>query len=232
MDIEGNILFIPDIRWLFHRNDLIVAHAHVAMGVGVLFMVISMFINNIKELHKSIFINLYLLGIFGIFIALSISGFTQAGFINIPTDKLWIFRTIFGFVAFLFIIAFIKIDFNFKNYSKLELYNLAGILSDGLGGVFLILLASFTYPLLGFSFSGVYEYVVFTFVSMTGIIHYFALKNSNFTFLTVVIRVFASSMFFALYSSGKIGIEALLISLFDLAFVFTYLIFFYKKDIK
>ena len=232
VDIEGNILFIPDIRWLFHRNDLIVAHAHVAMGVGVLFMVISMFINNIKELHKSIFINLYLVGIFGIFIALSISGFTQAGFINIPTDKLWIFRTIFGFVAFLFIIAFIKIDFNFKNYSKLELYNLAGILSDGLGGVFLILLASFTYPLLGFSFSGVYEYVVFTFVSMTGIIHYFALKNSNFTFLTVVIRVFASSMFFALYSSGKLGIEALLISLFDLAFVFTYLIFFYKKDIK
>ena len=54
VDIEGNILFIPDIRWLFHRNDLIVAHAHVAMGVGVLFMVISMFINNIKELHKSI----------------------------------------------------------------------------------------------------------------------------------------------------------------------------------
>ena len=35
VDIEGNILFIPDIRWLFHRNDLIVAHAHVAMGVGV-----------------------------------------------------------------------------------------------------------------------------------------------------------------------------------------------------
>ena len=34
VDIE-NILFIPEIRWLFHRNDLIVAHAHVAMGIGV-----------------------------------------------------------------------------------------------------------------------------------------------------------------------------------------------------
>lgn len=227
VDIEGNILFIPDIRWLFHRNDLIVAHAHVAMGVGVLFMVISMFINNIKELHKSTFINLYLVGIGGIFLALSISGFTQAGFINIPTDKLWIFRTIFGMVAFLFVFAFVKIR---TNYSKLELYNIAGILSDGLGGVFLILLASFVYPLVGFTFSGVYEYVVFTFVSMTGIIHYFALKNPNFTILTVVIRVFASSMFFALYSSGKLGIEALLICLFDLAFVFTYLIFFHKNN--
>jgi hypothetical protein len=227
VDIEGNILFIPEIRWLFHRNDLIVAHAHVAMGVGVLFMVISMFIDHIKELHKSTFINLYLVGIGGIFIALSISGFTQAGFINIPTEKLWIFRTIFGIVAFLFVFAFIKIR---TNYSKLELYNIAGVLSDGLGGVFLILLASFIYPLVGFTFSGVYEYVVFTFVSMTGIIHYFALKNPNFTILTVVIRVFASSMFFALYSSGKLGTEALLISLFDLTFVFTYLIFFHKNS--
>jgi hypothetical protein len=89
-------------------------------------MVISMFINNIKELHKSIFINLYLVGIGGIFLALSISGFTQAGFINVPSEKLWIFRTIFGIVAFLFVFAFVKIDFNFKNYSKLELYNIAG----------------------------------------------------------------------------------------------------------
>lgn len=37
VDVEGNILFIPEFRWLFHRNDLIVAHAHVAMGIGVFF---------------------------------------------------------------------------------------------------------------------------------------------------------------------------------------------------
>ena len=36
-------------------------------------------------------------------------------------------------------------------------------------------------------------------------------------------------MFFCSFSSGKLGIEALLICLFDLAFVFTYLIFFYKR---
>lgn len=231
VDVEGNIIFIPQIRWIFHRNDLIVAHAHVAMGIGVFFMVISMFINHIKELHKDIFLKIYLVGIIGIFTALSISGFTQAGFSSIPTHTLWIFRTLFGLVAFGFIFAFIKLQ---TSYSKLGFYNLIGVLSDGLGGVFLILLASFLYPILGFTFSGVYEYVVFTFVSMTGIIHYLALKNEAYqmilTKLSVIIRVFASSMFFALYSSGKLGIEALMICLFDLTFVFIYLIFFYEKE--
>ncbi len=69
---------------------------------------------------------------------------------------------------------------------------------------------------------------------MTGIIQYFALKNEAYenilTKISVVIRIFASSMFFALYASGKLGIEALLISFFDLTFVFVYLIFFQSKE--
>ena len=231
VDVEGNILFIPEIRWVFHRNDLIVAHAHVAMGISVFFMVISMFINNIKELQKSIYLNSYLFALLGIFTVLSISGFVQAGFLNISSEVLWTVRTTFGFFALVFIFAFIKMK---TTYSKIELYNIAGILSDGLGGVFLILLASFIYPLIGFSFSGVYEYVVFAFVSMTGIIHYMALKNPSSQVLlmnlTVIIRVFASSVFFALYASGKLGYEALAICLFDLSFVFVYLIYFYQKE--
>lgn len=231
VDIEGNILFIPEIRWVFHRNDLIIAHAHVAMGISVFFMVIAMFINSIKELQKSIYLNSYLFALLGVFTVLSISGFVQAGFLNISSEVLWIVRTAFGFFALTFIFAFIKIK---KDYSKLELYNIAGILSDGLGGVFLILLASFIYPLIGFTFSGVYEYVVFTFVSMTGIIHYMALKNPSSQIvlmnLSVIIRVFASSVFFALYANGKLGFEALAICLFDLSFVFVYLIFFYEKE--
>lgn len=231
VDVEGNILFIPQIRWVFHRNDLIVAHAHVAMGISVFFMVIAMFINSIKELQKAIYLNSYLFALLGIFTVLSISGFVQAGFLNISSEILWTFRTAFGFFALVFIFAFIKMK---TTYSKIELYNIAGILSDGLGGVFLILLASFIYPLLGFSFGGVYEYVVFAFVSMTGIIHYMALKNPSSQVvlmnLTVIIRVFASSVFFALYASGKLGFEALAICLFDLSFVFVYLIYFYKKE--
>lgn len=231
VDVEGNILFIPEIRWVFHRNDLIVAHAHVAMGISVFFMVIAMFINSIKELQKAIYLNSYLFALLGIFTVLSISGFVQAGFLNISSEILWIFRTAFGFFALVFIFAFIKMK---TTYSKIELYNIAGILSDGVGGVFLILLASFIYPLIGFSFSGVYEYVVFAFVSITGIIHYMALKNPSSQVvlmnLTVIIRVFASSVFFALYASGKLGFEALAICLFDLAFVFVYLIYFYEKE--
>ena len=231
VDVEGNILFIPEIRWVFHRNDLIVAHAHVAMGISVFFMVIAMFINSIKELQKAIYLNSYLFALLGIFTVLSISGFVQAGFLNISSEVLWTFRTTFGFFALVFVFAFIKMK---TSYSRVELYNIAGILSDGLGGIFLILLASFIYPLIGFSFSGVYEYVVFAFVSMTGIIHYMALKNPSsqavLMNLTVVIRVFASSVFFALFASKKLGFEALAICLFDLSFVFIYLIYFYKKE--
>ena len=228
VDIQGNILFIPQIRWIFHRNDLIIAHAHVAMGIGIFFMVISMYINHIKELHKQIYLKIYLFGILGIFTVLSISGFTQAGFDLVSTQNLWILRTIFGLVTFSFIFAFIKIK---TDYSKIELYNLAGLYSDGFGGIFLILLASFIYPLFGFKFNGIYEYVVFIFVSMTGVIHYLALKNPNLTFITVIIRIFASAMFFALYSSSRIGIEAALICLFDLIFVFIFLIYFNKKEL-
>ena len=234
VDVEGNILFIPQIRWVFHRNDLIVAHAHVAMGISVFFMVIAMFINSIKELQKAIYLNSYLFALLGIFTVLSISGFVQAGFLNISSEVLWTFRTAFGFFALVFIFTFIKINFKLRTYSKIELYNIAGILSDGLGGVFLILLASFIYPLLGFSFSGVYEYVVFAFVSLTGIIHYMALKNPSSQVLlmnlTVIIRVFASSVFFALFANGKLGFEALAICLFDLSFVFVYLVYFYQKE--
>ena len=231
VDIEGNIMFIPQIRWIFHRNDLIIAHAHVAMGIAVFFMLIAMYINSIKELQKDIYLNTYLFALLGIFLVLSISGFAQAGLLDVSTYFMWIFRTLFGFTALIFLIAFIKLQ---KSYSSLELYNIAGILSDAAGGILLILLASFIYPIIGFTFSGIYEYIVFTFVSMTGIIHYMALKNSAsqiiLTNLTVIIRVFASAMFFALYSSQKLGFEALAICLFDLAFVFVYLIFFYQKD--
>ena len=54
VDIEGNILFIPEIRWLFHRNDLIVAHAHVAMELEF-FYGYSYVYKPYKELHVKIY---------------------------------------------------------------------------------------------------------------------------------------------------------------------------------
>ena len=121
VDIEGNIIFIPQIRWIFHRNDLIVAHAHVAMGIAVFFMVIAMFINSIKELQKDIYLNAYLFALLGIFIVLSISGFTQAGIINIPSHTMWIFRTAFGCFALVFIFAFIRAACKFHHHKLVNL---------------------------------------------------------------------------------------------------------------
>ena len=50
------------------------------------------------------------------------------------------------------------------------------------------------------------------------------------TNITVIIRVFISSVFFALFMAKKLGFEALFISAFDLSFVLVYLIFFYQKE--
>jgi hypothetical protein len=231
VDIEGNILFIPEFRWLFHRNDLIVAHAHVAMGIGVFFMVIAMFVSYVKELKKVSFYVLYLGGLVGIFTVLSISGFIQANVIQGNVQALWTYRSIFGVLTFSSLLAFVSFKLKLTSLQK---YNLFGVLADGLGGVFLILLASFTYPLLGFSFTGSYEYVVFAFVSTTGIIHYFALRYKEheqiLTKITVITRVLISSIFFALFYNKTLGIEALMISLFDVTFASIFLLFFYKEN--
>ncbi|WP_024954768.1 hypothetical protein [Sulfurospirillum arcachonense] len=229
VDIEGNILFIPELRWVFHRNDLVVAHAHVAMGIGAFFMVIAMFTQYIKELQKNFFYTVYLLGMLGIFSVLSVSGLSQAGFIDIDILQLWMARTFFGIITFASIIVFI--DYKIKA-TNLQIYNVLGVLNDGLGGVFLILLASFIYPYMQIPFDGKYQYIVFAFVSLTGVIHFMALKYKEhediLTSLTALIRVFISAVFFSLYSANILGKEALVICVFDLVFALFYVVFLKK----
>jgi len=229
VDVEGNILFIESIRWLFHRNDLIVAHAHIAMGVGVLFMALSLYGEVIKELQKKIFSQLYILAMMIILISLSISGFVQAGIITLDIQILWSIRTIGGIIGIGSLIVFIRFH---TNYTKLELYNILGIFSDGVGGILLFIFASSLYPIVGFNFSGVYEYVVFGFVSMTGFIHYMAYRHKEhsqvLTQLTAIIRVFISSIFLTLFLNNSLGLEALGIFLFDFIYVVIYLLVFYK----
>ena len=234
VDIEGNIIFIESIRWVFHRNDLVVAHAHIAMGVGVLFMTLSLYGRFIPQLKAKLFTTTYIAGMIGILTVLSLSGFVQAGFIEILIDKLWVLRTLFGIVVFSSLFAFLKFNFS---YTKLQTYNLVGILNDGIGGVLLFLSADFLYPVAGFRFDGVYEYIVFGFVCSTGIIHYLALKYKEhekiLTQLTVVIRFLISSIFLSLFLSGKLGIEALLIFGFDFIYATIYLTLFYKiKEVR
>ena len=239
VDIEGNILFIPEIRWLFHRNDLIVAHAHVAMGIAVFFMVIAMYVKYVKELRNISFYYFYLIGIISIFVVLSISGFTQAGFNTFKTENMWIFRSIFGVITFISIIAFVNLKIlnlqSIQNYSNLQKYNFIGFLSDGLGGLILILFGQVIYKYLGFNFDEKYIYIIFYFVCTTGLIHLYAfifIKHEIIlTKLTALIRVFVSSIFFALFMSKTLGYEALLICLIDMAFATFYFIFFHKKEL-
>jgi len=226
VDIQGNILFIPEIRWLFHRNDLIIAHAHVAMGIGVFFMVISMFVSHIKILKNIKFYVYYLLGILGIFVVLSLNGFVQAGFIVLDGFYLWSLRSLFGAITLgsLYFLLQHKIVL-----THLKTYNLVGFLSDGIGGVFLILLGSIVYFSLGFTFNAQYEYIVFGFVCTTGIIHalayFYDTHREILTQLTVLIRIVMSSIFFALYYNGMLELIALGISAFDLFFASYYLLF-------
>ncbi len=82
-------------------------------------------------------------------------------------------------------------------------------------------------------FYGKYKYIMFSFVTMTRVIHFLTFHDRVHaqisTNLTVVIRVFVSSMFFALYMSQTLGIEVLIISLFDLQFASLYLIFLNRR---
>ena len=122
------------------------------------------------------------------------------------------------FCTYYFITAFIKIK-RFAIHWKYIIYY--GSFKWWLGGVFLILLASFIYPLWIY-FNGYFVGICCIYICLYDwVIHYMViLKNpSSRIVLTniTVIRVFASSMFFALYISQN-WFEALFICLFDLAF--------------
>ena len=234
VDVEGNILFIPSIRWVFHRNDLIVAHSHIALGIGVFFMVIAMFSKNIPNISKKSFFNLFVGGLLGIFTVLTLSGFVQTNMLHfVTTDTMWYMRTLFGFFVFISLITLIQWK---RIYTKKELYNLFGFLNDGVGGIVLLLMGSFIYDKLGFYFDTNYTYIVFGFVSMTGMIHFLALRLKQYsyilTFITALIRISISSIFFSLYMHHSLGNEALFIALFDLWYACVYFIFFHKEEHK
>ncbi len=231
VDVEGNILFIESIRWIFHRNDLVVAHAHIAMGVGVLFMALSMYTDIIKKLYTSFFIKQYLFGMLGIFTALTLNGFVEAGYITFDTVTLWTIRSISGLFIISSCFYLILLDIKLSN---LQIYNLIGIANDGFGGLFLILSASYLYPLLGFYFDGVYAYVVFGFVMCTGLLHYLAMRYTDseqiLTFATAIIRFFIGGIFLSLYLSHKLGYEALVIFGFDFMYASVFIIWFYRPE--
>ncbi|ATB69316.1 cytochrome c oxidase subunit 1-like protein [Sulfurospirillum diekertiae] len=231
VDIEGNILFIPTLRWLFHRNDLIVAHAHIAMGVGVFFMAMAVVSPYLKKLNQRSFMLFYTLGFALMLIALSMAGMMEAGFIQADINLLWTIRMLCGLFIILVTTGFFypQLGLRIEKFDALRLYHLTGFLSDALGGIFLFIFADTLYPLLGFGFEGKYEYVVFAFMTTTGILHLFGLTQPPYAHMLAKLsafnRIAVSAMFLSLYLSHQLGVEAMLIAVYDLAFASIYVIF-------
>ena len=122
-----------------------------------------------------------------------------------------------------------QLGLNVEKLDSLRLYHLTGFLSDALGGIFLFAFAATLYPLLGFGFEGKYEYVVFAFMTTTGILHLFGLLQPLYAPMLAKIsafnRIIVSAMFLSLYLSHQLGIEAMLIAVYDLVFASIYVMF-------
>ena len=233
VDIEGNILFIPELRAIFHRNDLVVGHAHIAVGIGLLFLALSIIEPFIKVSKRRA---LYLSSMLFLMAAvLSISGFEQAGFFAMHTQLWWVLRVFSGLLFFLGLlfmdqwIFFLKIKGYFNQIRAIDIYNLTGFLSDGLGGLLLILFGSTLYGLIGQEFVGGYQIIVFGFVMGVGAIHLMGCLLPAHGYVlaqaTLILRVITAAGFFALYKAGVLGWIAFAIAGIDLLFVLVYLLF-------
>ncbi len=239
VDVEGNILFIPELRHLFHRNDLVVGHAHIAVGIGLLFLALAI-IEPLFKLSKQK-LSFMALMIALMALVLSMSGFTQAGFGGFDTAMMWQWRAGFG-ALFLFALIFfmeflnlsVSIEF-LKSLSALRLYHLIAFASDGLGGLLLLFFGSTLYALIGQEFIGGYQQIVFGFVMGVGLIHLLGFMLPThahpLALATIIIRTLTAGGFFALYKADILGWIALAITLIDLAFVLVYILFIDKPEL-
>jgi hypothetical protein len=225
--VEGNIIFIPQIRHLFHRNDLVVGHAHIAVGISFLFMAFAIVKKYIDFPKKIIFLWTFSLVLMAL--ALSINGFYQAGFITVDSSLMWMLRSLFGSVVFISALYYFLNLFNIKHinfHNRLQLYHLGGFLSDGLGGLLLLFFGSTIYSLLGFHFSYGYLLVVFAFMMSIGLMHLIGLIKQSYdiALLTALTRIMISAIFFSLYIAHYLGLVALLISLYDLSYALIFIV--------
>lgn len=222
--VQGNILFIPEIKAFFHKNNLVIAHAHIAIGIGIFYMGLSV-LAYFYKLPKT-FSNfwLYVIGI--IFAPLTISGFVEAGLLNIDnTPLLWI-RFFGGILAILGIVYFITKEMKLPKFNLMSLYHISGFISDGIGAIILILFAPILFDFLGFSFNDIY-YLVFGFMGFVGILHFIGISNKVhfLAYLTSIARVITGSMFLALFYLGNIDSLGLLVGIYDLSYALIYLLY-------
>ncbi|DAB30472.1 MAG TPA: hypothetical protein CFH84_03880 [Sulfurimonas sp. UBA12504] len=222
--IQGNILFIPEIRWPFHRNDLIVAHAHVAIGLGIFFMSLSI-LKYFYPLPKR-FVYFWIAVIALIFVSLSIAGFTEAGFATIDVTSMWWIRLLAGVAAVGGLVFYMAQKIKKTKLSLLELYHLNGFVSDGLGALILFLSAPLLFEFLGFAFTPHY-YLVFGFMGFVGILHMRGItkESHSMAYLTSLARLITGTIFLSLFYLGTIDALGLLVGFYDISYALIYLIF-------
>jgi cytochrome c oxidase cbb3-type subunit 1 len=222
--IQGNILFIPEIKEFFHKNNLVIAHAHVAIGLGIFFMGMSVLAYFYKLPEKFIHFWLYVIGI--IFVPLTIAGFAEAGLISIDTTPLLWMRLIGGVLAIFGLAYFILKEIKIPELKFINLYHLNGFASDGLGAIVLILFGPILFGFLGFSFNPLY-YLVFGFMGFVGILHLIGIyKEAHFlAYVTSIARFITGTMFLSLFYIGTIDGLGILVGLYDISYALIYMLF-------
>ena len=215
------------MRHIFHRNDLVVGHSHIAVGISMLFLSFAVVKNYFSISNKMIITWALMITLMaGV---LTLSGLHQANFISISTHSMWIARSFFGAMLLLLVVGFYLLQFLNKHYSTLEYYHMVGFLSDGLGGLLLLFFAQPLYHLLGFHFSLGYQTVIFGFMLSIGVMHLMGFINKTWqtpmALATALTRVVVSSLFFALYMSSHLDVVALGVSSYDLLYALIYLLF-------
>ncbi len=232
VDVEGNILFIPQIRHLFHRDDLVVGHAHIAVGISMLFLSFSIVKNYFTIKNRTIISLATLLSL--IALVLTISGFSEVGFIDINIESMWILRSIFGFIFISIVIKFYISLIDIKVVTKLDFYHLIGFFSDAIGAILLILFAPILYSLIDAKYTIGYQSVIYGFMFAVGLIHLLGLIKKRWSvamaYATITSRIMASSILFALYISNILDWIALVVSLYDLIYALLYIIIFYGVE--
>lgn len=221
--IQGNILFFPEVRALFHKNDLVIAHAHLAIGLGIFFMALSAVSYFYKLPQKFIHFWLWVIGL--IFVPLTLAGFEEAGFFEVNIIYMWWIRLVGGILAVGGLLYLMVQRFRYKKPSLLQLYHLNGFASDGLGALLLILFGSALFPLIGFYFTP-YYYLVFGFMGFVGILHLAAVYQESHLLaqMTSLARVITGTMFLSLFFLGTIDALGLLVGIYDISYALIYLL--------
>lgn len=224
--IEGNALFVPHIRELIHRNDLVIGHAHIAMGIGVAFMAFSI----LERILPTLITRVYAIGwtilVSLMAVSLTLAGMIEAGWLEGNVQLFWGARSVFGAMVLIMVGNVVWKHLRSAKVTLLGIYHLLGFASDFGGGILLILTGGFIFHVLGLQFSGTYEYVVFAFMLGTGLVHWIGFNGhgTSMAHVSSLIRLIVSAMFGALYMAGIVDIIALWISFYDAGFAMIYLL--------